>query len=111
MFYLHVWKCNACISSAHRGQKWVLDPLELKPWTVLSHPMCAGTNLAALKGQEVLLTSEPSPQPWYNSFSPCILGVLYTRHLANMLTYRKAIQPVFYIGTPFLNFSIHHYLL
>lgn len=63
MFYLHVWKCNACISSAHRGQKWVLDPLELKPWTVLSHPMCAGTNLAALKGQEVLLTSKPSPQP------------------------------------------------
>lgn len=39
--------CIMCVLSAHSGQKWELDPLELE-WTVVSCHVGAGSQMQVL---------------------------------------------------------------
>lgn len=55
--------CTTCMLSVLRGQR-ALDPLELELWMVMSHHVNAGNwTWVVCKSNEVLLTTEPSPQP------------------------------------------------
>ena len=72
LFLFYVYECIACIDVSapllyNRGQKRVLDPLELELQMVVSHHMVVGNQTQVLlKAQPVLLTAEPSLQlcPW-----------------------------------------------
>ena len=54
-----------CVPGASRNQKNALDALELEVQMVVSYHMCAGNGeLGPLEEQLVLLTAEPSFQPY-----------------------------------------------
>jgi hypothetical protein len=61
VFYLHILSAlyTACIPGALRGQKRALDPLQLELQMVVRHH----ANPGPLKGQQVLLNTEPSLHP------------------------------------------------
>lgn len=64
------------VPDAHRDQKSIFNLLELELWMVCEPPCgCWKRNLGPLKEKHVLLTPEPSLQPW-----PGSLFILVSAH-------------------------------
>lgn len=63
MLCLLVCLCNMCTSSAHRGQKRALDPIELESRMLVNCYGFLESNSDCLQEQQVLLTLETSLQP------------------------------------------------
>ena len=59
-----------CVSDINGKQKRVLGPLELEVQMVVSCHMGAGNQTQVLEEQQVLLTTEPSPQLLSSSPTP-----------------------------------------
>lgn len=56
-----MYKCFACMLGAYGDQKRALGPLE--QLMIISHLVGAGNGTQSYKGQQVLLSTEPSLQP------------------------------------------------
>lgn len=60
---MHIQVCNTCGPGSHGGQKGASDPLKLELQRVVNHHGCWEQNPGSLPYQQVLLTTEPPPQP------------------------------------------------
>lgn len=65
LFYLQVWMNTVCMSSAPRGQKRIINFLELELRVTVNHLLCGcwELNPVSLQEQQLLLTIEPALQP------------------------------------------------
>lgn len=106
---VHIW--------CPQRPEWVLDPLELEPLSSFKPPcVCWEPNLAVLQEQQELsataISSAPSMAVVVLAASVFCVCKAFSKYLLNKCWCAGKLFSLFStLESPFLNFSIHHYLL
>ena len=112
-----MYVCAAYACRVSESQKKVLDPLELEPLSSFKPPcVCWEPNLAVLQEQQELsataISSAPSMAVVVLAASVFCVCKAFSKYLLNKCWCAGKLFSLFStLESPFLNFSIHHYLL